>query len=209
VSQLDAKVGALVDALVRTGQREDTLVVFTSDNGGVESLKNAYVGAVGHSPLNSENHPLRGEKATLYEGGTRVCAFANWPGKLKPGKLSAPIHAVDWFPTVAAVTGYAPAVDLNWDGMNQWPALSGAGSAPDDRAIYIAARSGQSLHQGDWKLIRSSKGTELFRITEDPFEKRECSALHPEVVARMSQLIEAERAKDQATLPADLVGHHP
>ena len=65
ISQLDAKVGEMVAALDRTGQRANTLIVFTSDNGGVESLKNAYVGEVADSPLNSENDPLRGEKNTV------------------------------------------------------------------------------------------------------------------------------------------------
>ncbi len=72
VSQLDAKIGQFVSALERTGQRDNTLIIFTSDNGGIESLKNAYAGNVPDSPLNSENDPLRGQKATLYEGGTRV-----------------------------------------------------------------------------------------------------------------------------------------
>ncbi len=77
VSQLDAKIGQFVKALEETKQRDNTLIIFTSDNGGIESLKNAYVGKVPDSPLNSENDPLRAGKATLYEGGTRVCAFAN------------------------------------------------------------------------------------------------------------------------------------
>jgi arylsulfatase A-like enzyme len=89
VTQLDAKIGAFVAALERTGQREKTLIIFTSDNGGIESLQNAYVGDVPHSPFNSENDPLRGQKNTLYEGGTRVCAFAHWSGKLKPSKIAA------------------------------------------------------------------------------------------------------------------------
>ena len=120
VSQLDAKVGAFVAALERTGQREKTLIVFTSDNGGIESLQNAYVGDVPHSPFNSENDPLRGQKNTLYEGGTRVCAFAHWSGKLKPSKIAAPLYVGDWLPTLASLTGFQSAQDPKWDGLDRW-----------------------------------------------------------------------------------------
>ena len=209
VSQLDAKIGQLVDTLEQTGQRQNTLIIFTSDNGGIESLKNAYVGNVAHSPLNSENDPLRGQKATLYEGGTRVCAFANWPAKLKPRKHTAPIHAVDWFPTIASLAGFEPKEDLHWDGLNQWPALSGAAPADTERTIYIAMKNGQSLHQGEWKLIRTGKSTELFHLSEDPYEKQECAKEQPTVASRMLRALDAHLSLDNPTLPEDLKGHHP
>ena len=87
------RFGEFVAALEKTNQRENTLIIFTSDNGGLESGGNPYVGTVAGSPLNSDNNPLRGQKNTLYEGGIRVCAFANWLGKLKPGKFTTPMHA--------------------------------------------------------------------------------------------------------------------
>lgn len=209
VSQLDAKVGQLVETLKRTGQREKTLIIFTSDNGGIESLKNVYVGAVGHSPLNSENDPLRGQKATLYEGGTRVCAFVNWPAKLKPRKHTVPMHAVDWFPTIAGLAGFTPQEDLLWDGFDQWPALSGDALGDAERPIYIASKGGQSLHQGEWKLIRTAKSTELFHLSTDPYEQQECAREHPAMATRMLKTLEAQLARDNPNLPEDLRGHHP
>jgi arylsulfatase A-like enzyme len=205
VSQLDAKVGQLVDVLEKTGQRENTLLVFTSDNGGIESLRNEYVGKVGHSPLNSENDPLRGQKNTLYEGGIRVCAFANWPGMLAPRKVDAPMHAVDWFPTLAALAGFKPDQDLKWDGLDRWGALNGADVAP--RTIYIAMRQGQALRHGAWKLIAPPKGKpELYDLATDPFEKTDVAAARPEVVDDLSKRLAAERAKDDPRLPDDLRG---
>lgn len=208
VTQMDAKVGQLVAAVERTGQRDNTLIVFTSDNGGIHSLKNAYVGTVGHSPLNSDNAPLRGQKNTLYDGGIRVCALANWPGRLEPGKFAAPLHAVDWFPTIAAIVGYRPAADLRWDGIDQWPALTGAAPPRQDRTLYIAMRSGAAaLRQGGWKLIHRPKGAaELYHLTDDPYEKRDLAASHPEQVARLRKLLDEQRAKDVRTLPKDLGG---
>lgn len=207
VSQLDAKVGQFVAALERTGQREDTLIVFTSDNGGIESLKNAYVGNVGHSPLNSENDPLRGQKNTLYEGGVRVCAFANWPGRLKPGKFATPMHVADWFPTIAGLAGYELKEDLGWDGIDQWPALTSASAGPTDRAIYIAMQGGQALLYGDWKLIVRNKGKpELYNLADDPHEKTNVAGTQGAKVRQLEKLLREHRDRDDPKLPQDLEG---
>lgn len=208
VSQLDAKVGQFVAALEKTGQRANTLIIFTSDNGGIESLKNAYAGNVGHSPLNSENDPLRGQKNTLYEGGTRVCAFASWPGKLAPRKFTRPMHAVDWLPTLATLVGYHPEKDLQWDGVSQWAAFMGApADAGADRAIYIAKTNERSLRLGDWKLIQHPKGAlELYNIAADPYETTDLASKEAEKVAELRAQLEAEHAKDDPVLPADLKG---
>ncbi|HEX6961534.1 MAG TPA: sulfatase-like hydrolase/transferase [Lacipirellula sp.] len=208
ISQLDAKVGELIAALERTGQRENTLVIFTSDNGGIESLKNAYVGDVGDSPLNSENNPLRGEKNTLYEGGVRVCAFANWPGVLKPGKFTTPMHAVDWLPTIAGLIGYKPEQDLQWDGVDQWSALSGKPRSGVERSIYIAMRDGGcALIQGDWKLIQRPRAdAELYNLADDPYEKTNLVAQYPAKVQQLQRQLAAHRAQDDPKLPTDLEG---
>jgi len=207
VSQLDAKVGQFVDTLERTGQRENTLIIFTSDNGGIESLKNAYVGNVADSPFNSENDPLRGQKNTLFEGGTRVCAFANWPGTLEPRKHTKPMHAVDWFPTVAGIVGYESAQKLNWDGADQWKELTGESTTSEPRTIYIAMKNGQSLRHGPWKLIAMAKGpTQLFNIEADPYEQNDLADVETERVAQLQELLAAQQSYDVAELPEDLAG---
>jgi arylsulfatase A-like enzyme len=209
VSQLDAKIGELVAALEKTGQRENTLILFSSDNGGIESLQNAYVGKVPHSPLNSENDPLRGQKNTLYEGGTRVCAWANWPGKLKPQKFTVPMHCVDWMPTLAELVGYQPAADLKWDGVSQWQGLTGITRNADAemRTIYIAKKDERSLRQGEWKIIVQKKGkAELYRIGNDPYEKEDLAASEPGKLADLQKLLDLEHAKDNPNMPKDLEG---
>lgn len=210
VSQLDAKIGRFVETLEATGQRQNTLIIFTSDNGGIESLKNAYDGKVGDSPLNSENDPLRGQKATVYEGGIRVCAFMNWPGKLAPRKFTHPMHAVDWFPTISSLVGYAPKADLNWDGINQWPLLSGATDKSEPRSIYINTKAGnRCLRHGDWKIVTNiGAKAELYNLASDPYEKKDLAAADPEKLAEMQKLLDAEFAKDDPNLPADLAGIH-
>lgn len=208
VAQLDAKVGQFVEALEKTKQRDNTLIVFTSDNGGIESLKNAYVGKVGHSPLNSTNLPLRGQKGTVYEGGIRVCAFANWPGKLKPGKFTGPMHAIDWFPTIASLVGYRAKKDLKWDGLDQWPALTGQAKAKTDRIIYVAMRNGASaLRQGEWKLISRPKGQpELYNLADDPYEKKDVAKVNAKKVEELQKILKEQRSKDEPKLPKDLEG---
>ena len=135
VTQLDTKIGEFVAALEETGQRRNTLIVFTSDNGGLPGGTNPYVGKVADSPVLSSNLPLRGHKNTLYEGGVRVCAFANWPGRLAPRRVTAPLHAADWMPTLTKLAGWQPPADLQFDGLDVWPLLTGeveqAGAAHD------------------------------------------------------------------------------
>lgn len=207
VSQLDAKIGSFVAALEETGQRENTLIVFTSDNGGIESLQNAYVGNVGHSPLNSENDPLRGQKGTLYEGGIRVCAFANWPGRLAPRKLASPLHAVDWLPTIAELVGYKPATDLKWDGLSRWDVLQGKADGLEPREIYIATTKGHALLYDRWKLIQPKQGeAELYDLSADPYEKSDLAAMKPAELAELQKRLAEQIAEDEPKLPADLVG---
>lgn len=209
VSQVDAKIGQFIAALEKTGQRENTLVIFTSDNGGIESLKNDYVGTVGNSPLNSENDPLRGQKNTLYEGGIRVCAFANWPAKLKPQKCGVPMHAVDWLPTVAGIAGYKSSSDLQWDGIDQWATLAGAPADRANRTIYIAMKKGHALRAGDWKLVVPGNGAaQLYNLADDPYEKTDRAAQETGKVAELQTLLAEQQAKDNPQLPPDLVGVH-
>src|SRR5690606_7040724 len=100
----------------------------------------------------------------------------NWSGRLAPRKHDAPMHAVDWFPTIARLAGYAPRVDLQWDGIDQWPALANDAETPamqPERVIYIAMQGGAALRQGDWKLIqRNGKKPHLFNLAVDPYEKK-------------------------------------
>lgn len=207
VAQVDAKVGELIASLEKTGQRDNTLIVFTSDNGGIESLKNAYVSDVADSPLNSENDPLRGQKAQLYEGGIRVCAFANWPGQLAPGKLTSPMHVVDWFPTIASLIGYRSTAELKWDGVDQWPALRGDLSASEPRTIYLAMKGGHALRHGDWKLIVSARQKpELYNISMDPYEHDDLAESRADKVAELQALLAEHQAKDITKLPEDLAG---
>jgi arylsulfatase A-like enzyme len=158
VSQLDAKIGDLVAALEATGQRDNTLIVFTSDNGGNERAGNPYVGDVPDSPLNSENAPLRGQKNQLYEGGIRVCAFANWPGVLPAGKSQTVMHAVDWFPTLAGIVGFEAPATARWDGIDRWSALCGRAAAVRPRPIYVAHMTGAAIIDNDCHPVLIATG---------------------------------------------------
>ena len=209
VSQMDAKIGSFVTALADVGQLTNTLIVFTSDNGGTPALANGYAG--GTPPLTkavSRNHPLRGHKAGLYEGGIRVPAFASWPGRLAPRKVMAPLHVADWMPTLTTLAGWAPTSAPTFDGQDVWPLLNGADAAP--RSIYIPLPKAAALLHGDWKLIEREKdGPELYHITADPLEKDECAARYPEQRADLQRRLADLRHSDVATGPRDLDGQAP
>lgn len=208
VSQLDAKVGEFIAALDETGQRRNTIVVFSSDNGGTPALANPYAGKT--PPLKvavSSNLPLRGQKDQLYEGGVRVAAFANWPDVLKPSKVTAPLHVADWMPTLTKLAGWQRPADVKSDGLDIWPVLTGADAKPAARTVYIPHGSGAAVYQGDWKLIarkNQNAKPELFNLKVDPYETHDLTAEEPARVKELQALLTNLRKDDLTTLPADL-----
>lgn len=205
IMHLDDAVGRIVDAVEKAGKTENTLIVFTSDNGGSTSENNDTKYPDDNCPngqLPGNNMPLRGKKGDIYEGGTRVPTIARWPGKLEAGTaFDLPVHVVDWMPTFCALAeSKADAGGLKWDGDNIWPALSGEADLPE-RSLYSAGTrfSSSALRAGDWKLIvfhGKSERVELFNIAEDPNEKNDLADSMPEKVAAMKKELAAESAAD-------------
>lgn len=206
VSHMDDAVGRLAGALERTGQRDRTLVVFTSDNGAQQSWKNPseYPGeGLEPNSVLGRNTPWRGWKGQVYEGGIRVPAFANWPGILAPAKCETPLHVVDWMPTLCHLAGCKPSGREAWEGRDFWPPRAGA--APSgDRVLYWRTPAQRAVRQGAWKLIATrAKGVEtfeLYNIEKDPYETRDLVAGEPQVVARLQQRMQEQSRLDR--LPA-------
>ncbi|MFZ5833020.1 MAG: sulfatase-like hydrolase/transferase [Planctomycetota bacterium] len=191
VSHLDDAVGEILAALDRSGKREQTMIVFFSDNGGTQARNDDPKYPPDDYPAgraHGSNLPLRGNKGQLYEGGIRVPAFVNWQGQLSPGKFTAPMHAADWLPTLGALAGYQPSQSLRLDGCNLWPWISGA-EKPAPRALYWAGTRFQTaaVRDGDWKLFvdREKDKVELFNLADDPHEQ---SNLADKETARVEQL---------------------
>ena len=180
IMHLDAAVGQIVAALAKVGKRDNTLLVFTSDNGATGDpnhlepyLKDGY--AEGRIPGN--NLPWRGRKAQLYEGGIRTPAVVSWPARLAAGRRDGTMHIIDWMPTLTAVAGYSPPRDLKWDGINVWPVIAGEKPMPSDRLLYWTQGASRAVRHGDLKLTvhlpRNSTGApliELFDLARDPHE---------------------------------------
>lgn len=207
VSQLDAKVGEFVTSLEETQQRSRTLIVFTSDNGGLDQGKNPYVGSVPDSPVLSSNLPLRGFKNQFYEGGIRVSAFVNWPGVLTPRKVEETFHAVDWMPTFTQLAGWTVPDDHAFDGQNLWPLLTGEARALPSRAIYIPHPNGRVVIQDGWKLIsdRKKSSPELYHVAVDPTETTNLAEREEQKLSELQKVLETMRQVDLDELPADLV----
>ncbi len=229
VMHLDDAVGRIVATLEKVGARHNTLLVFTSDNGGstAENNDRSYPddGCPG-GPLPGDNTPWRGKKGDLYEGGVRVPTLVSWPGRARPGRVDTPVQITDWFPTFAALAGYRPDRDLKWDGTDLGPLLT-AHTPPPERAIYAVAPGwrAQSLRHGRWKLIvhappaaakkkNASAGSttpvtspapreELFDLVADPAEATNLAARHPDILAAMRARLAAAAARDRDALPVD------
>jgi uncharacterized sulfatase len=189
ITALDRGVGRVLDALKENGLADNTLVIFTSDNGGA-----------GYLGLPDINKPYRGWKLTLFEGGTHVPFFARWPGHIAGGtRYDAPVEHIDILPTVVAAAGAKVPDDRVIDGMDVLPFVRGERSGvPHDTLFWREGYHQAVLHDG-WKLIVSGVPDRkwLFHLGEDPTEHRDLAATHPEIVAQLQALLDAHNA-DQA-----------
>jgi len=203
VTHMDAGIGDIVDAVDRQDIREDTLIIFVSDNGGQKSWhdKKQYKGRYAEKPhtVLGNNRPLRGWKGEVYEGGIRAPALANWPGVLEPRSLSASMHIVDWMPTLCKLAGYSPQRDLRWDGRDIWPLICGRTIAGEPRTFYWKTPNAFAIRQGDWKLVtdKQQKNFELYDVINDPYEEHDVDRRYPKRVNELKRLLANVSADDR------------
>ncbi len=206
-SHMDHCIGELIDSLKRMDQYGNTIVIFASDNGAIHGMplhgSDDYPGWQFHTPRLGSNGELRGQKATLYEGGIRTPAVISWPEKLKASKCTTPINMVDWLPTLCHVTDSMPAEHPLLDGINVWDQIEHNQPSNPDRHMYINFRGKEyGVISGDYKLkigepLRGKKEvTELFDLSTDPTETTDLSKEKPEIVEKLLRLISEEQKLD-------------
>jgi len=198
VDAMDQAIGQILDAVEDEGVRENTIVLFLSDNGGA-----AYASG------GANNAPFRGGKGETFEGGIRVVALMRWPNRIEPGtKVEDIVSVMDVFPTLAAAAGIEPGNHRKLDGRNLWSALDNGERFSRDRKLFFAAEMTvpgtlmTTTFDDEWKLVQRIVQTQLttevtnhlFRIAEDPYERNNLAARHPKLVADLSEEIVRWRA---------------
>jgi len=172
---LDDAVGRIVGAVDESGYKDNTLVIFANDNGGLREEMNA---------------PYRGTKNTNYEGGVRVPCLMRWPEKIKPGSTnSGMMHVTDFYNTFATLAGGSLKQEHKLDGMNMTDVIFGDAKSKRNEIVFEVSGSVRfpAIRKGDYKLV----GKELYNIVKDPGEKKDIAAGNPKVVAELTQLVEA------------------
>lgn len=223
VESMDDAIGTLLNTLERLKLLENTIIVFTSDNGG-----NMYSQVEDTVP--TSNLPLRGGKATMFEGGTHVPCVIAWPGVTTPGMRSeALVQSEDYYPTLLAGLGISPSTDQVFDGVSILPALRGQAVEhpplfqffPHNPAVPDWLPPSVSVHSGDWKLIRIFHGGnsgehryKLFNLRDDLSETRDLSTQRLDMVQQLDDLIEQFLQRTKAVTPQinpafDPAKHHP
>ena len=193
ITAMDDQIGRLLDALDKRKMRDNTLIVFQSDNGGTRNAMFAGEGDMSKIKIPCDNGPYREGKGSLYEGGTRVCALANWPGHIKAGStVDGMIHVVDMYPTLAGLAGASTAKCKPLDGMDVWSTISLSKPSPRTEIIYNVESFRAGIRQGDWKLIWRTplpSVIELYNIVQDPSEKKNVAAETPDKVAALQKRV--------------------
>ena len=201
LESIDTGIGMIRQALQKHGLAENTIIVFTSDNGGETSV--------------TSNAPLRGGKSQLYEGGIRVPMIVCWPRHVPAGAESArPTSNVDIYPTLLEAAGITPDPRQTLDGVSTlttWKTPgSGAGQRPIfwhyplDRPHFLGGRSAGAIRDGDWKLIEffDSGRRELYHLATDPSEKQDLATDRPTVTNTLAAKLAAWRERVSARRPS-------
>jgi len=192
IRSLDRSVGRILQALEDQGIADNTLVVFTSDNGGA-----------GYIALPDINKPYRGWKLTHFEGGTHVPFMAKWPAQIAPGSaMSAPIHHMDLFHTFAAAAGAAVPSDRKLDGVDLLPYITGQAEGVPHQTLFWREGHHQSVQHQGWKMISAGRPNKrwLFNLAQDPTEQHNLAAENPAQLAVMEALLTAHNAEQQAPM---------
>ena len=178
VQEVDANVGRLLDTLKQLELDKNTLVIFTSDNGGPTGQ-------------GANNYPLRGAKGSTYEGGIRVPLIAWWPGRVTADSQTAAITSMmDILPTLAGLAGAKLPADRKLDGVDVWPAMSGASqSGPREVFHYFRGLELEAIRQGKWKLHLARQ--ELYDLESDIAEAKNLYSAQPDIVKSLSELAQS------------------
>ena len=192
VEHMDAGIGRVLDTLIETDQLSNTLVIYTSDNGG-------------SMDVGAHNGPLRGQKGEMYEGGIRVPTCAMWPGHVPEGHVTDQVALLmDLFPTVCEVAGVPITHEI--EARSIWQTLQGEQQDFSDRILYWLRREGgqrflgqcqHAIRRGDTKLLNNSpfEPLELYDLSSDPLETTNGSQIQLDLFREMSQLFQAETQK--------------
>lgn len=208
VEAMDLAVGKVLAALDEYGLRENTLVVFTSDNGGLSTSEG----------WPTSNLPLRGGKGWMYEGGIREPLIVRWPGVTRPGSvIGTPVSSPDFFPTFLEAAGARPAPGQVLDGRSLVGVLKG-GSLPERALFWHYPHYGNqggaptaAVRRGDWKLIEWMEDgrVELFNLAQDLSESTDLAAREPDRVARLRTELHAWQKEVGALFPTRNPAYDP
>ena len=206
VTQVDSAIGEVIQSLDRNGLRNNTLLIVTSDNGCSPSADFPALGRHGHNP----SGPWRGYKADIFEGGHRIPFIARWPSRVKPSSTCEDtICLTDLMATTGAIVGETIPIDMGEDSFSILPDLLGTASGPVREAtVHHSVNGSFAIRQGAWKLILCSdsggwssprpgsaeaKGlprVQLYDLTRDPGERKNLQFDHPEIVDRLTRLLD-------------------
>ncbi|MCA8995458.1 MAG: sulfatase [Planctomycetaceae bacterium] len=214
VEHVDESVARLMQSLDNLEIAENTLVIFTSDNGGLYQTASARA----DSAIVCSNAPLRDEKGTLYEGGIRVPLICRWPGVIAPGtECDEPTISIDFWPTLADVSGFEGEASQDIDGLSLVPLFNDSDATLDRKAIYFHyphyhhSRPAGAIRVGDWKLIEffEDDRLELYNLEDDISEERNLATEQPERASRLRAQLEEWRESIDAAMPTPNPDHDP